>query len=156
MSDSLNHDVLADDLFRNRIAEALRELDQPESDADIGAAFDAIDAEPLTDEATRRIMQQVRHSIAGHNSTAERPAKLAGEPVGVSPRTGLDPHVRGLTPSGSPMKWRSQIVVLTCSALVAVGLVLQRFDDVEPSPLRPGELLSSDDRRPGHRPTQTC
>src|SRR5206468_5012642 len=38
---------------------------------------------------------------------------------------------------------------------VAVGLVFQRFNDVERSPLRPGELISSSDRLPGSRTSQT-
>ena len=87
MSDSLNHDVLPDDLFRNRIAAALSELNQPESDADIAAALDAIDGEPLGDTAVGRIMQQVQRSIAAtlpnitDRGQALRNSELAFRPI---------------------------------------------------------------------------
>ncbi len=141
MSDSLNHDALSDDLFRNRIAAALSELDQPESDADIAAALDAVDAEPLTEVSTQRIIQQVQRSIAA-TSASHRSLTLRVEQLG--------------SESQATGRWRSQFVVLACSALVAVGLVLQRSDDVSQSPLRPGELMSSNDRRPGHWPIQAA
>ena len=140
MSDSLNHDVLRDDLFRNRIAAALSELNQPESDADIAAALDAIDAELLSDETQRRIMRQVQRSIA-ETSASPRSSTLRVE------RLGSESQVSG--------RRLSQVgIVVACAALVAVGLVFQRSDDVEQPSLRPGELLSSSDRRPDHRRIQ--
>src|SRR5947199_9155999 len=81
MSDSLSHDRLSDDHLRNRIAAALRELDQPESDADIAAALDAIDAEPLGDAAMQHIMQQVQRSIA-ETSASPRSLTLRAEKLG--------------------------------------------------------------------------
>ena len=137
MSDSLNHDVLPDELFRNRIAAALSELNQPESDADIAAALDAIDAEPLGDAAVGRIMQQVQRSIA-KTSASPRSSTLRVE------RLGSESQATG-------RRLSQVVIVVACAALVAVGLVFQRLDDVERSPLRPGELLSSNDRRPAHR-----
>ena len=166
MSNSLKHDGLPDELFRNRIAAALRELDQPESDADIASALDAVDAEPLSEAATQRIMQQVQRSLAAHKPTNER----LGEPEGVSPRTSRDQRVRGLTPSGSPLqrfgladsqsnRWAARLsIVAACAALIAVGLVFQRFDDGDrPSiaerhrhtqELLPAKKVSTNDREP--------
>ena len=142
MSDPFNDDTLSDDLFRNRIAAALRELDQPESDADIAATLDAIDAEPLTDAAQRRIMQQVQRSIAA-TSADPRSSTLRVERLG--------------SESQATARRKSQMgIVAVCAlALLAAGLVFYRFDDVERSPLRPGVLMSSNDRRPGSQAIPT-
>ena len=81
MSDPLNHDFTSDDLFRNRIAASLRELDHPESDADIAASLDAVDVEPLGDAAVQRIMQQVQRSIVlGHKSIGTQASGAAVAP----------------------------------------------------------------------------
>ena len=64
MSDPRKHEPLPDDLFRNRIAAALAQLDDQETDADLDAALDSVEAEPISSAAASRIMDQVRHSIA--------------------------------------------------------------------------------------------
>ena len=153
MSDPLNRESLSDDLFRNRIAAALRELDQPESDADIAASLDAVDAEPLSDEARQRIMQRVRHSIAtttavmSHGSNGEPDAshRISLRRVDIVP-----PPSRGLSQIG--------IVAACAVALLAIGLVFFRSNHGDRAPvaagnrltpeLRPGELISSNDRTP--------
>ncbi|MBC7819583.1 MAG: FecR domain-containing protein, partial [Planctomycetaceae bacterium] len=122
MSDPLNHETLPDDLFRNRIAAALRELDQPESDADIAAALDAVDTEPLTKAATRRIMQQVQRSIVG-TSTSSGCSTLRVERLGSESQA-------------TARRRLSQVgIVAACAALVAIGLVFHRLGDVDRSPL---------------------
>ena len=145
MSHSLNHDRLSDDLFRNRIAAALSELDQPESDADIAAALDAVDAEPLAEATTRRIMRQVRRSITETDflSGTALAAGFAGKTNTTSP-------VASAIPLKASANALSRVgIVAACAALVVVGLVFQRFEDVERPPLRRGELLSSNNRLPG-------
>ncbi|MEK6260894.1 MAG: VIT domain-containing protein [Planctomycetota bacterium] len=153
MSDPLNRESLSDDLFRNRIAAALRELDQPESDADIAAALDAVDAEPLSDEARQRILQRVRHSIA--TTTAVAAGGSNGEPD-ASHRISL----RRVDIVPPPSRGLSQIgIVAACAvALLAIGLVFFRSHPGDRTPvaaknrltpeLRPGELISSNDRTP--------
>ena len=156
MSDPLNHDLLPDDLFRNRIAAALQELDQPESDADIAAALDAMDAEPLDDSAVGRIMRQVRRSISEADSNSlsgiSRNALASGSDLRRASKPGASaPRVIEL-----PARLTRLAIVVACAALVAVGLVFKRSDDVERPSLRLGELLSSSDRRPGHRRIQSA
>src|SRR5436305_2017717 len=63
MSDPRNHNRTADELFRNRIAAAMRQLNAVESDADIEAALDAVDVEPISDAAIQRILGHVKSSI---------------------------------------------------------------------------------------------
>ncbi len=155
MSDPLNRESLSDDLFRNRIAEALRELDQPESDADIAASLDAVDAEPLSEEASQRILRRVRHSIATTTTTAVAAGGSNGEPD-ASHRISLrrveivPPPARGLSQIG--------IVTACAVALFAIGLVFFRSNHGDRAPvaavnrltpdLRPGELMSANDRTP--------
>ncbi|MBC7822231.1 MAG: FecR domain-containing protein, partial [Planctomycetaceae bacterium] len=129
----------------------LRELDQPESDADIAASLDAVDAEPLSDEATQRILQCVRHSIAtavaAGGSTRESGAshRISLRRVEIVP-----PPPRGLSQIG--------IVAACAVALLAIGLVFFRSNPGDRAPvaagnrltpeLRPGELISANDRTP--------
>ncbi len=162
MSDPVNHDPLSDDLFRNRIAAALRELDQPESDADIAAALDAVGTEPLSDAAMRRILRQVRSSISA-TSTRDRAGdggRIEHSRSGVvsqSPahqrRAGHGPaHRAGITlRPASPMAQVS-IVAACVAVLVVIGISMSQFGDVNRVPLvarngvaqpRPGELISS-------------
>ncbi len=171
MSDSLNHDRLSDDLFRNRIAAALSELDQPESAADIAAALDSIDAEPLTEAATRRIMQQVQQwNLLACESIDSQASGVASAPrlsVAIDATGGLTPPRSPILSStlrverlGSESRATGRrlsqlVIVVACAALVAVGLVFQRFDDAERPPLRTGELISWNDRQPGSRSSHT-
>ncbi len=143
MSNPLKHETLPDDLFRNRIAAALRELDQPESDVDIAATLDAIDAEPLSDDAQRRIMRQVQRSIASSRSR---------ETSDVAPPASARAELSRVRLRRSQFS----IVALCASAFVATGLMFVRFEEVERPPLGPGELMASNDRHPGHRPIQAA
>ena len=154
MSNPSKHEPLSDDLFRNRIAVALRELDLPESDADIAAALDAVVAEPLSDEAVQRIMERVRTSMvksaeggsAANASRVTSVEQLAGH---VLLREG--PVLQSARPT-----MQIGIVAACAAALLALGLVFQRADDGDPTPLAgrdhstrkllPGELISSHDR----------
>ncbi|MEI8378478.1 MAG: VIT domain-containing protein [Planctomycetota bacterium] len=70
--DSLNHSQQPDDVFRNRIAAALRQLDAPESDADIAAALDAVQAEPLAEPVVQRILHQTRFRMAANHEPTQR------------------------------------------------------------------------------------
>ncbi|MFM9965742.1 MAG: VIT domain-containing protein, partial [Planctomycetaceae bacterium] len=151
MSDPINHDALSDDLFRNRIAAALRELDQPESDADIADALDAVDVEPLGEAATSRIMRQLRRSIAetsasptdrGQALRTDRGQALRNSELAVRPI----PNSEAPDPGAIGRRLSRMVIVVACAALIAVGLAFHRFDYVERSPLRSGELISLNDR----------
>ena len=167
MTDHTHRDPSADDLFRNRIALALRELDQPESDADIAAALDAVPAEPLSDAAFERIMRRVRGSMA---AAVTGSIAIAGRDSHARPKTNAEQHTsrvlvrRGLAPQPiRPMK-QLGIVTACAAALLAIGLVFQRADVGDPTPLvgrdrstsvlLPGELISSSDQA-SHRAVGT-
>lgn len=124
MSDPGIHESLPDDLFRNRIAAALSQLDQPESDAEIAAALDAVDAEPISSSASRRIMEQVRHSLA----TASRD--------GVAPRLNRMPHPAGTHPIhgyGHSTSHNSQVaIVVACVLLLMIlGGIFRQFVGID-------------------------
>ncbi len=101
---------MSDDIFRNRIAAALRDLDVLESDADIETALDAVDVEPLSPAVSQRIMGQVRSLIAA----SARPA-VNGVKVTI---------VR--EPSQRPAERAQRWMVAVCLAVmcVAVGLLV--------------------------------
>lgn len=86
------NDSLPDDLFRNRISAALRELAQPESDADLDEALDAVEAEPLDERTARRILDSVRESIAAARATG---------PVG-SPASRVGAVIESPSPAATP------------------------------------------------------
>jgi ferric-dicitrate binding protein FerR (iron transport regulator) len=155
MSDPLNRDLLSDDQFRNRIAAALRELDRPESDADLAAALDSVDAEPLSPAAQRRIMQQVRRTMVASREAA---TAIPGQPSqpGHADHPGQPAHTARTAPSPTAgaasrpgsARWGSSIgIVSACAAVLAVvGVVISRFNGVDRTPLRTDALLSSTDR----------
>lgn len=61
-----------DDMFHNRIAAALRQLDAPESDAEIAAALDAVQAEPLSEPVVQRILHQTRFRMAANDEPSQQ------------------------------------------------------------------------------------
>lgn len=117
---------MSDDIFRNRIAAALRDLDLPESDADIAAALDVVDVEPLTVAATQRVMSQVRSLIAKSSSATRQ---LAPNGVKVTIVRAID----------SPRSERSQrwIVAVT---LLALGVAAGMFFVASPPTNAPGDV----------------
>ncbi len=74
MNDPTTYDSLnqPDDMFRNRIAAALRQLDQPESDADIAAALDAVQPEPLAEPVVQRILHHTRFRMAANDEPTQQ------------------------------------------------------------------------------------
>ncbi len=153
MTNSPNRDPLPDDVFRNRIAAALRELDRPESDADIAAALDAVDPEPLSDAVQQRIMRQVRLSIA---ASARHDTAAPASHVLLIGTGHVSPPARGKSPFG--------IVVACAALLLVIGVVFLRSDDREQIPLsrvrltpalQPGELISTTDRATSSDPARS-
>ena len=150
MSDPLNDAPLSDDVFQNRIAAALRELEHPETDADLAAALDAIESDPLPEVAVQRILRQVRSSIA-----ADRPVN--GQTTIHRDSGNSAAAVRAVVRS---RKSSSHIpIVVACSALVAaMGLMFQHLGTVKRDPVTtaidinhpriPHVLLSATDRSP--------
>ncbi|MBS0205862.1 MAG: FecR domain-containing protein [Planctomycetes bacterium] len=137
MSDPINSAPLPDDVFQNRIAAALRELDHTETDADLAAVLDAIDAEPFPDATFQRILGQVRSSIRASRTAVSVPGRsndrmVAGE-LGMTVRSAIRPH-----------RPASQIpIVIACSALVAVmALLFQQFGDVTRERIPPEEYAA--------------
>lgn len=133
MSDPTSFDLLSDDQFRNRIAAALHELDQPETDADLCAALDAIAPEPLGEAAVRRIMRQVRSSVD---------------------KTSVTNHVHGAALPVVPVQTPSTShapMVAACAALLAVaGFAIHQLTGIGPARLtgqervikpHPGDLI---------------
>ncbi len=154
MSNPSNHEPLSDDLFRNRIALALRELDLPESDADIAAALDAVVAEPLSDEVVKRILERVRTSMV--QAVEGGSATTAGRVTSVEQHAGRVWLREGQVHQPTRPTMQLGIVAACAVALLALGVVFQRADDDDPIPLAgrdrstskllPGELISSHDR----------
>lgn len=109
-------DPMSDELFRNRIARALQELDLPEDDADIAAALDAIDAPPLGEEAIQRMLARTRQSIA---ATPVRPAIT----VSVNDRRTITHRPASQSRSQSHIA----IIVACVCLLAALGMLFQQF-----------------------------
>lgn len=133
--DSLNHSRQPDELFSSRIAAALRQLDQPESDADIAAALDAVQAEPLSESVVQRILHQTRFRMAANNEAAQQ-AFLRAE----------------TTPSGATTYVKSRhgqisMVVACLGLLLAVGMTLTRLG--APNHLVKNSEVASDHSSPG-------
>lgn len=113
--DTLNHSWQPDELFSNRIAAALRQLDQPESDADIAAALDAVQAEPLPEPVVQRILHQTRFRMAANDEPIKNEA-FGMESV--SANTSIRPRSRNAQIS---------IVVACLGLLLAVGVALTQM-----------------------------
>lgn len=124
MSDPLNDAPLSDDVFQNRIAAALRELEHPETDADLAAALDAIESEPLAEVTVQRILRQVRSSIA-----ADRPVN--GQ---TTVHRGSGNSATAVRAEVRSRKSSSHIpIVIACSTLVVViGLMFQQLSAIKP------------------------
>ena len=152
MNDPRNHDPMPDDLILNRIAVALekldyeistkvplvhgavvagkppvvalRQLDQPESDADIAAALDAVDAEPISQAAApTRILAQVRRSIGttARGTTVRQQANRTPSDSDVVRRA------RGHSRPESS-KAQASIVVVCLALLLAIAVTFSQFE----------------------------
>lgn len=138
MSDSQELDPFSNEVFRNRMAALLHELDQPETDADLAAALDAVTARPLGDVPIQRILRQVRSSMQSEQRQLRRTADQAS---GRNARRS-SPHL---------------LILLACAtAVVVMGLVFHQTAAVDPDAqarhtndlkVTPrGELISSVER----------
>lgn len=117
MSDSTVHDPAPDDLFRNRIAAALQQLDSPESDAEIEAALDLVVPEPLSSAASARILSKVQASIA---------ATVNGATTGSSNHAVYRPDGRAGRVHTAPGNLQA-FALIACLALVMLtGLIYSR------------------------------
>lgn len=162
MNDPLNHSPLPDDAFLNRIDAALRELDQPESDADIDAALATVDAQPLSSASMERILRQVRQSIAATASTVMSPSERLRARHELTPLhsalASSRPTARSGTgsPTISPAS-QTPIVVACVTLLLGIGFLFHQLGGVDRQVVveqhggssglpRPGELIPSASR----------
>lgn len=122
MSDPRLHDSLSDDLFRRRITAALQQLDPPESDAELEAALDAVEAEPINEHAAQRILGQLRSSIAA----ATQPGSTSVLVNGVSRNHDVR-HLDLRHARSTSQKAQVGILVACVSLLIVLGVVFGQF-----------------------------
>lgn len=118
MSDSQIHDSSPDDVLRNPITDALRQLESKESNDEIEAALDTVDCEPLSDAAVDRILRQVKAARAA--------TSVNGINVLVSTRHDNAHQRTRRTGQGVTKKPQSFIVVVCLSLLLLTGLIYRR------------------------------
>lgn len=146
-----------DDLFRNRITDALRHLNGFHSEAAIEAELEALDASPMDDASVERIMTQVQTAIrtgqppGGSPSGITRPTRnVADSPdstdgdTAMRKRPVINAAVRHNLPSGRTRKPGASSVVAMAATFLCLLTAFGLFQSSDTEPVD----QAKDERQP--------